>query len=474
MATLLRLTLRWALRLLLMLVLRPVVLAGITVLVLLAQGLSAQTLPVAVLTPDETRRAALVALNDAQPAIALDLTRALITRDPRDVGALLLQARAARDLGRYDLAHQAAQAAWQNADSDLERHAAALVRAQALASDGRRTMAQVWLRRAVEHAPDDAARARAIRDFRYVRARNPLAVDLRFGVTPKSNINNGSARDSARLFGLPFELQLQGAARALSGIEASTGGTLRYRVSESRQHATDLHVSLDARSYHLSDAARAIAPTAKGSDFAQTVIATGVVHRWTPQGARAERQVGLEAGRLWYGGDPYADFLRATAGLSLALAQGGRLAPSLTLEANRGPAAPWSDVARVTLGWSAAPTAMGRLSLSAALSDSRSDVASADFTDLALGLDYALTRPVLGAQATLSLDLRGRYFPVTTVAPGARDDRAAGAALSLAFTRAEYMGFAPVVTLSARRTESNVDLYDIRDIGVSLGFRSAF
>lgn len=474
MAMLLRLTLRWALRLALMTVLRPGLLAAVMVLAALAQMLPAQTLPATSLTPDQMRRTALLALNGDQPAVALQVSTALVARDPQDFEALLLQARAARDLGRYDLAQTAAQHAWTIADSDLQRHAAALIRAQALASAGRRTAAQIWLRRAVQHAPDAASRARAIRDFRYVRARNPLAVTLRFGLAPTSNINNGAARSSARLFGLPFEVQLTGAARALSGIEAQAGGTLRYRISESRRHATDLQFSLDNRAYRLSAEARAIAPAAKGSDFAQTVLATGVMHRWTPDGARSERQLGLEAGRLWYGGDPYADFLRGTAGLSMPLAAGARINLGVTAEANRGPAAPWSDATRLSLGWQGAPGNMGRLSLSAALTDSRSDVPSADYADLTLGVDYALARPLFGAEATVSLDLRGRHYPVTPLAPGPRDDREIAAALQLAFVRAEYLGFAPVVTLSARQSNSTVDLYDIRDIGLSVGFRSAF
>ncbi len=461
--------LRLAFRLTLFLVMRPMLLTVAAVLAWVAQAGFAQ-----VLTADETRRAALDALRAQMPADALLLSSALVDRDPQDFTALLIKARAARDLGRYHLANDAAQTAWATADTDAERHASALIRAQALASDGRRTAAQLWLRRAVEYAPDDQARALAIRDFRYVRARNPLAVDLRFGITPKSNINNGSARSTARLFGLPFDLQLRGAARALSGIETAAGAGLRYRVSESRQHATDLQFNLDSRHYRLTDDARAIAPTAKGSDFAQTVIATGVLHRWTPEGARAERQVGLEAGRLWYGGDPYADFLRGSVGLTVALPKGARLTPAIGLEMNRGPAAPWSDVARVSLGWTAAATKAGQLSLSMAVTDSRSDVASAEYADVTLGMDYALARPLLGAQALVSFDLRDRAYPRSAVAPGPRDDRSAAAAVSLTFDRAQYMGFAPVVTLSARQNASTVDLYDTRDIGISVGFRSAF
>jgi hypothetical protein len=36
------------------------------------------------------------------------------------------------------------------------------------------------------------------------------------------------------------------------------------------------------------------------------------------------------------------------------------------------------------------------------------------------------------------------------------------------------MGFAPTLTLSASRSNSNVDLYDVDNVGLALGFRSAF
>lgn len=419
-----------------------------------------------------TKAVEALAAGDAHAALAM--ADALLTRDPQDFDAHLLRARAARELGQNADALSASETAWSLADTDLERHAAALVRAQALSSSDRRTAAQLWLRRAVQYAPDPAARARAIRDFRYVRARNPLSVDLRFGLAPRSNINNGSVHSSARLFDLPFEFQLSGAAQALSGFETSAGASLRYRISEAPTHATDLRFSLDSRNYTHSKEARALAPAARGSDYGQINLTAGFLHRWSDPTGRREWLVGADIGRLWYGGAPYADVARLTGGLNLALPNSQRLSIALTEERNRGPLAPSSDVSRVALGWSAPLPSGPMLSLSATFADSTSATSSADYRDLSLGLDIAPRRPFFGAEATFSLDLRGRDYPANPFAAGPRNDREVAASLSLALPKAEYLGFKPVLTLSARKNRSNVAIYETRDIGLSLGFRSAF
>ena len=300
-----------------------------------------------------TKAVEVLAAGDTHTALAM--AEALLARNPQDFDAHLLRARAARELGQTADALSASETAWGLAATDLERHAAALVRTQVLFSVDRHTAAQLWLRRAVQYAPDPASRARAIRDFRYVRARNPVSVDLRFGLTPRSNINNGSVHSSARLFDLPFEFQLSGTAQALSSLETSAGASLRYRISEAPTHATDLRVSLDSRSYTFSKEARALAPAARGSDYGQINLSAGLLHRWSDPTGRREWLVGADLGRLWYGGAPYADVARLTGGVNLALPNSQRLSIALTEERNRGPLAPSSDVSRVALGWSAPP-----------------------------------------------------------------------------------------------------------------------
>jgi hypothetical protein len=169
------------------------------------------------------------AVVQGQPGLTFDVSGALIARDTDDLNAHLIRSRAARDLGRNDDALLHARAAWSLSDTQDEKYAAALANAQALSSAGRRTAAQLWLRRAVQLAPTDALRAKAAQDFRYVRGQNPWATALSFSVSPSSNINNGSRNETFELFDLPFEFELGGEARALSGLEVATGFSTRYR-----------------------------------------------------------------------------------------------------------------------------------------------------------------------------------------------------------------------------------------------------
>ena len=74
-----------------------------------------------------------------------------------------------------------------------------MLMAQAQSSSGRKTLAQYWLRRAVEVAPTPATEARAIRDFKYLRATNPWSTRISFSITPDSNVNDGSANETSFL-----------------------------------------------------------------------------------------------------------------------------------------------------------------------------------------------------------------------------------------------------------------------------------
>ena len=212
---------------------------------------------------------------------------ALVQRDPNDRIAHLIRARALRDIGQYDDALISARTAWSLSESDAQRYSSALVMAQVQSSAGHHTYAQIWLRRAIHHAPNDALEQRAIRDFRFVRSRNPWSTRISFAITPDSNINNGSSSRSSflnyrlteALFGQPVEYELSGAARALSGIEYSFGIDTRYRFQETANHANDVFFSLDMREYTLSSDAKSIAPDARASDFSFTSYNLGYGHR---------------------------------------------------------------------------------------------------------------------------------------------------------------------------------------------------
>ena len=150
--------------------------------------------------PDELRQAAIAAIQGGEPGIARSYGNALLARDPDDMNAYLIIARAARDLGNISAARDATRTAWSLAETPSEKYSAALITAQVLATDGKRTRAQLWLRRAAQYAPNDALRARAERDFGYVKLRNPWQTDLTFTFAPNSNINNAGTTERGFIY----------------------------------------------------------------------------------------------------------------------------------------------------------------------------------------------------------------------------------------------------------------------------------
>ena len=81
---------------------------------------------------------------------------------------------------------------------------------------------------------------------------------------------------------------------------------------------------------------------------------------------------------------------------------------------------------------------------------------------------------VLAIALGASLAFEGRDYDRAPFQTGGREDRRVTGEVSMTFLEAEYMGFNPTVNLRVSRNSSTVDLYDQRDIGVTVGIRSAF
>jgi len=434
------------------------------------------------LGPEQMRTAALLALRGGDARRALRFSDALVARDPADRSALMIRSRAARDLGRFDQARASARAAWRLAEDDAEKYSSSLLMAQALSSAGHRTRAQWWLRRAIQHAPTEAAERRAIGDFRYVRARNPWQARLSFSVTPESNINNGSSARSSflnyklseLLFGQPVEYQLGGTARALSGVEYAFGLTTRYRFAETATRAHDVIFTADLRSYTLSNAAKAIAPGAEGSDFAFATYSLGYGHRGLNFDRRGEYRLVFDLGQSWYGGAEYARFARVSAGQSYRLASGDRVNLRLAGERQFGVTTNDSDTLRADLSYTTRVFGGATLWTNATLAAAQSPLAAAEFREIGLRAQLTLARPVAGATLQMGLWARNRDYDVSPHSPAGRQEDRVQADLTLVFDTVDYYGFNPTMQLSASRTDSNIALYDANRVGVNFGIQSAF
>ncbi|MFW8634073.1 surface lipoprotein assembly modifier [Cribrihabitans pelagius] len=434
------------------------------------------------LTPAQFRETAAAALRQGNPQDAYKFSAALLQRDPKDRTALLIQSRAARSLGSFRNARRAAKQAWRLAENDAQKFAASLLMAQALSSDGKKTLAQFWLRRAVHHAPNETLQRRAIRDFRYVRASSPWLHRISLSVTPESNINNGSSertsylhyRLTEALLGRPAEFQLGGTQMALSGIEYAVSFSTRYRFRETATRAHDLTLSADLRTYTLSGDARAQAPGAKGSDFAFGSYTAGYAHKGLNLDRRGEYRVAVHGGQTWFGGEEYTRFLRLSAGQSYKLEGGRRISARVSGDRQFGVMTSDQDTLRGDVSYSFRLGSQAAILAGLSLAKSDSPSPEDEFSEAGLRAQLTIGKPILGAIARIGVAAYNRDYAVSAHSPDGRHDEKYSADLSLTFKELGYYGFNPTLRVSGAKTDSNIGLYQSHRFGVNIGIQSAF
>ena len=408
---------------------------------------------------------------------ALKLTDALLAVDPEDATALTIRSQALRSLGQLQAAQQAARMAYASAETDKGRFGASMAMAQALSSAGRRTAAQLWLRRAAEYAPSDRTYEIARRDFGYVRSRNPWTLDITGQAAPSSNVNNGSRQDTMTLYGLPFQFEIAPESQALSGFAFGLGLAATYRFApraENRQ--TEARLGLSGQAVALSSAAQDKAPNAKASDYSYLALEAGVSHKrgLDSDGINTLRLSG-SLGHNWYGGDDLSDYLRLSMGLDHKLSD--RAALDFTLSADHtaraDSALQSSDRLAVALGYG---TALGhdRVSVEVEAEQTASQSAEVRSQQATLSLGWRKGAPVAGIGLSAGLELSQQVFADSRYAVGGREDFSVQANLSMSFEKLDYMGFSPVVNLRASSTRSNSALHDQENFGISIGIKSAF
>ncbi|UMA65293.1 surface lipoprotein assembly modifier [Roseivivax marinus] len=434
------------------------------------------------LSAGQMRQLAAADLDAGRPAAARQVARALIDRDPTDVQALLVLSRAERDLQDFDAARDAGLGAWRQAGTDDERFAAALAVAQALSSEGARTRAQLWLRRAMQVAPTKRQKALAVRDFRYVRLRNPWSTRLSFSVAPSSNVNGGSRRDTVDLYledtpigDVPVEAALGGASKALSGIEYSMGLATSYRLHQTERSRLSVDLLLDHTTYTLSDDAKDIAPEAEGADFAVSRAALGLTQDWTAPSSRLGLRYGASIMRTDYGGEPLVRTLAAHGTLRYALTPKvmGQLTARRTWDAGydtRADATGW----QLAAGLATSIGANNTLSLRGRWQDVTSDSGALDYVERAVDAGLGLGTPILGTDVSFNLTAAQRKHDDHPYSAHGREDTRLSASATLTLQQIDYYGFVPDITFEASRTESSLGLYDSEEFGISLGIRSRF
>lgn len=435
--------------------------------VALAFGARAETR----LSINEGRALAVRLVQSGQATAARAAALALLQRDPEDVVALIVLSRAERDLGAFKAAQKAARHAERVATTDRDRFGAALAMAQALASDGRRTAAQFWLRRAAELAPDDRARAVAVRDFAYVRSRNPLKARLSFGAFPSSNVNDGPTSNTLIVGGIEF---VNPDAVPLSGLGFSVGGDLSWRLPAGKEAGVTLGLSADSTHYILSEGARAQVPDARASDYATSGLAVSA--GYDQRAGKSVLSSTLRIGRDWQGGAALADWSQLSFGLQRGMDERHALSLALDLTDTRRKDADIRSSRKIGggVGWLWASEAGDRWASRLTLGSVQSDSAAIARREAELRLDWQRGAPVLGMEvsafATLGLAQYDRALPGLAT----RQDVNARLGVTALINKVDYMGFAPEIGVVLSGTNSNIPALTTRKAELRLGIRSTF
>ena len=432
----------------------------------------------AVLTPDQVRAASVAALEAGDLPAATAFAQGLLIRDPDDVTALIVLSRAALATGDFDTARTAGARAYAAAGDNDSRFIAARLTARAHAEDRQDTRAQFWLRRARQYAPTDNAAASVAEDYRFLARRNPLSVRLRFGIAPSNNVNNGSIRETSQLFGLPFEFELSGAARALSGIEYTAGVSGRYRLAISDNAVTYATAGLNLRSYTLSSDAKEQAPEAEGSDFSDANLSLGLSHRRILAQNLPPTDFSASIGQGWYGGDPYTRFLSLGVGQEVELGEADSLEARLTWRQTAylddDPGLRPDTTTALSLGWQHGFANGDRISVTGGYRVNDSDDLNRDYTARTVDLSYDRAEPFAGLRLGFDLGYEERIYANSRLAGGERRDDVWTGGVTAEFTQVEYYGFRPVARVEASQGESNVDLFDRGGVSLRFDLVSAF
>ncbi len=425
------------------------------------------------LDPPSARALAIRLARDGQLLAARAIALALLERDPGDVTALIVLSRVERDLGAHRAAAAAGRRAFRLAGNGQDRFAAALATAQALSSDGRRTEAQLWLRRAAHAAPDEQARRIAIRDFRYVRARNPLSVQLSFGLTPSDNVNGGPTSTTLVIGGFEF---VNPDAVPLPGVIASAGADLGYTLDISPATALRAGLALSATAVALGPEARRKVPSARGSDYGDSEVAVSLGLSHSLSGGRLRLGLQAEAGREWSGGVPFMDAARLSASADLALGPATRAGVRVEVERQDRLDHALRSADVLTFGSRLVHALPRGGALEVDLAFGRTDSRSAAIAQrsVRLGLGWTLAQPVAGAETTLITRLELRDYDRPLFAADPREDIGTDLGIRMVFRELDVMGFVPRVQIDARRNRSSVALYDTRSLSLHLGIQSSF
>lgn len=426
------------------------------------------------LTLAEARVVSARLLGEGRAEEALVMANGVLMGAPGDPAALMLKARALRDLGRPAEALGAAKSAWSGATDPRERFFAAMTMAQTRSSAGNTGIAQYWLRHAAQIAPEEDLRNAAIRDFRQVRRMTPWRLSIDLTMEPSDNLNGAPKTNTFTFAGLPF---VNPSAVPLSGLRYGAGVDYVYRIPTGARQRLNLGVSLDMERVRFSKSARDKVPGIRDGDYRQDVLRLSLGHEMQGEQGRWLGSAALSLQRHWLAGETLSDAARLDFSYGRAVAPGLVLGGRIGLESERR----WDLRARDnrTAEIGANLTRRfdhGALRLDLAFADTDSEASSIARQTRRAMLSYGMAAPVKGMLPRLSVSYETVDYDQgpSSFWTDPREDRQWVLSLDVTLPDLDYYGFAPEVGVSFRDRQSNYTIYETQGTDLRLGLRSVF
>ncbi len=411
--------------------------------------------------------------------LANQIAYGLLKADPSDPQALILIAATDPALGRPKEGRKAAARAFRSTKDPALRFETSFYAASAAVTEEKYSTAKYWLRRSYQAATTEEQKTNIATAFRKVRARDPLSVQLDFGIAPSNNINNGSDSDLLVIDGVFPIGVLSGTAQALSGLRYSLGADLKYTLSEDPTHKTTLGMRVSSNFYSLSSEAKRLAPTARSSEFETLFVDATLEHKLAAQGKAIPDEYRLSVGGLWYGGSRNYQFV--SAGLARSFRASDRVVYRLSGTATH---LDYTTSQEDAMQYALDLTRNHRLesgdflALNLGLRAGKSDDFNAEYTGLEARAFYAFGKPMGPVQLDLGLTLGLRDYEDYRIGflflPNGREDKYAAATVGMTLPDLNYFGFVPRVTLRAQKTNSNISRFEQNSFSLAIGLRSAF
>lgn len=414
-----------------------------------------------------------------------ELAEALLTRDANDPTGLLVLAQIDFAQGNFRAARQSAARLYRIDTLTLRRYDAARLAALAAANEGRFTLAQWWLRRALIVADSDEQRANTQTDIQRVRQLNPWSTRVTLSFSPSDNVNGGADSEINSIDGVDFDTVITADGQALSGWYGLIDMRSTYTLAEESDQRTRLSFRGYARAVDLSGEAEAFlaanprfdGSVATDSDFSNAFAEIGIIHDRSSEAG----VLTLDAtfGVAWEAGERNYNYLRLGAGRFVPLGESAALRYSAFVEERRMADAGRPDETRlgVQATYLGGIEGIGQYGLTFALGDTRTDAVNRANRNITLQAQFVPAEPFGPFEVSGSIGIRHSDYPdyfLFVPVPGGRQDTRVFLGLDISAPDFSYAGFAPVITIDTGYTQSNVSRFERSDFGIGLSLRSTF